>query len=286
MGTIVDTSKSFSVLIQNKMIEAKSTKGSVLKKVVEAVSVNDLIKEASWKFSETGIQIQAMDRSGVLVSLFLPCEIFNEYRCDVPSTLVMKLDSVSKILKGARDDDRITIRAEHPDVVEFIIGFQDGEQFSCYEMKYSYTETIDYGFPDYEETSTCVIYMSAAKFQKICSDLSEIGQSMRIDCRGEGVKFSASGDLGDFYTGDVNLTAGNPGEEDAVGMQMQEACTRTGSVALKCLNFSTVATPLYGSVILSLSPDGPLIIEHKILPEDFKVRYCVLPKFDEEEEAA
>lgn len=38
--------------------------------------------------------------------------------------------------------------------------------------------------------------MPAAEFQRICRDLSQIGDSVTIACTKDGVRFSASGDLG------------------------------------------------------------------------------------------
>lgn len=43
---------------------------------------------------------------------------------------------------------------------------------------------------------SCVVKMPSAEFQRICRDLSQIGDSVVISCTKEGVKFSASGDLG------------------------------------------------------------------------------------------
>lgn len=39
--------------------------------------------------------------------------------------------------------------------------------------------------------------MPSSEFQRICRDLTQIGDSVKIHCNKEGVKFSASGDLGD-----------------------------------------------------------------------------------------
>ena len=38
--------------------------------------------------------------------------------------------------------------------------------------------------------------MPASEFQRICRDLSQIGESVVVCCTKEGVQFSASGDLG------------------------------------------------------------------------------------------
>jgi len=41
------------------------------------------------------------------------------------------------------------------------------------------------------------VTMPSSEFQRICRDLTQIGDSVKIHCTKEGVKFSASGDLGD-----------------------------------------------------------------------------------------
>lgn len=42
-----------------------------------------------------------------------------------------------------------------------------------------------------------VVKMPSSEFQRICRDLTQIGDSVKIECTKEGVKFSAKGDLGD-----------------------------------------------------------------------------------------
>ena len=54
-----------------------------------------------------------------------------------------------------------------------------------------------------ETDYSCVIKMPSAEFQRICRDLSQIGESVVICCTKEGVKFSASGDLGTGIIGSV-----------------------------------------------------------------------------------
>jgi proliferating cell nuclear antigen len=47
-----------------------------------------------------------------------------------------------------------------------------------------------------DTTYNCVVKMPSAEFQRICRDLSQIGESVTICCTKDGVRFSASGDLG------------------------------------------------------------------------------------------
>lgn len=60
-----------------------------------------------------------MDNSHVaLVSIELNAESFIKYRCDRPMTLGANLASLTKVIKCAKDDDTVTLRAmDEPDTL-------------------------------------------------------------------------------------------------------------------------------------------------------------------------
>ena len=92
-------------------LEARITQGSLLKKLIEAVK--DLVTEANFDCSASGIALQAMDSSHVsLVAMQLKSDGFEHYRCDRDMSIGMNMASLSKILKCANNDDVITIKAE------------------------------------------------------------------------------------------------------------------------------------------------------------------------------
>lgn len=63
------------------MFEARLVQSSIFKKVLEAIK--ELLNEATFDCSDSGIQLQAMDSSHVsLVSLNLRSDGFDQYRCD------------------------------------------------------------------------------------------------------------------------------------------------------------------------------------------------------------
>lgn len=73
------------------MFEARLVNSAVFKKVLDAIK--DLLNEASFDCSESGIQLQAMDNSHVsLVSLNLKSDGFDKYRCDRNLTMGMNLE--------------------------------------------------------------------------------------------------------------------------------------------------------------------------------------------------
>ena len=130
-----------------------------------------------------------------------------------------------------------------------------------------------------ETDYACSIRMPSGEFARICRDLSQFGESMLISCTKEGVKFSASGDIG---TGNIKLaqSAKVDKEEEAVVIEMQEPVSLT--FACRYLNSFTKATSLSKTVQLSMSPEVPLVVEYKI--EDIgHVRYYLAPKIEDEE---
>ncbi|CAG8849653.1 31690_t:CDS:2, partial [Gigaspora margarita] len=91
--------------------KARLTQGALLKRLLD--SVKELVTDANFDCSETGISLQAMDNSHVaLVSLSLRAEGFNPYRCDRGFSLGVNLNSLNKIMKCAGNEDIITLKAD------------------------------------------------------------------------------------------------------------------------------------------------------------------------------
>ena len=83
------------------MFEAKFNQSGQIKKLIEAIK--DVVSDANLECNENGISLQAMDPSHVsLVSLIIPSEDFEIYRCDEPITSGLNLNSSLK-QEGTRD---------------------------------------------------------------------------------------------------------------------------------------------------------------------------------------
>lgn len=125
-----------------------------------------------------------------------------------------------------------------------------------------------------------VITMPADEFQRIIRDLQVIGEACTISTSKEGVKFAVAGDIG---SGSV-LVRSNPGDnkgKNKVEITLLEAVEL--NFALRYLNFFAKATPLSGEVILSLSPDLPMVVDYPI-GEAGRLAFYLAPKIDENEE--
>ncbi|XP_046747773.1 proliferating cell nuclear antigen [Diprion similis] len=259
------------------MFEARLVQSAILKKVLEAIK--DLLTEATFDCSDSGIQLQAMDNAHVsLVSLNLRSDGFDKYRCDRNLSMGMNLGNMTKIMKCAGAEDTVTMKAQdNADVVAFMFESKNQEKVSDYEMKLMNLDQEHLGIP--ETDYSCIVKMPSQEFARICRDLSQFGESMAISCTKEGVKFSSAGDIG---SANIKLaqTANVDSEEEAVVIEMQEPVSLT--FACRYLNSFTKATPLSAQVQLSMSSDVPLVVEYKI-GELGHIRYYLAPKIEDED---
>ncbi|XP_045140229.1 proliferating cell nuclear antigen-like [Echinops telfairi] len=239
------------------MFEAHLGQGSILKEVLEALK--DLINEACWNISSSGVNLQSMNSSHVsLVQLTLHSKSFDMYCCHCNLAMGVNLTSMSKILKCAGNEDIITLRAEdNTDSLALVFEAPNQENVSDYEMKFMDLAVEQLGIP--EQEYGCVVKMPSGEFARTCRDLSHIGDAAVISCAKDGVKFSASGEL---RNGNIKLsrTSNIDKEEEAVTIEMNEPVQLT--FALRYLNFFTKATPLSSTVTLSMSADVPIVVEY------------------------
>jgi proliferating cell nuclear antigen len=259
------------------MFESRLAQGVLLKKILEAIK--DLVTEANFDCNSNGLSLQAMDSSHVsLVSMLLRAEGFDPYRCDRNISLGINLASMSKMLKCAGNDDIITLKATDTgaDVVSFIFESPNSDRVCEYQLKLMDIDSEHLGIP---ETNYDVrLSMPSAEFQRICRDLSTVGDSITVTCSKEGVKFSAAGELG---KGDVNLkpiASEKEGENVTIDANQMVSLT----FALRYMNLFTKATPLSPTVSLSFSRDVPLLVEYKIQDVGY-VRFYLAPKIGEDE---
>jgi len=260
------------------MFEARLVQGRVFKQLIEALK--DLVQDANIDCTADEISIQAMDSSHVsLVQVALQSNGFDHYRCDRAISLGFNSTNMSKILKCAGNDDVITLKADDSaEVLTLMFEAPSQDRIADFELKLMDINSETLGIPD--TSYLCTIKMPSGEFQRIIRDLQVLGDTCIISCTKEGVRFSVSGDLG---TGNVllrNNTGPSEKEEDQVMIDMEEPVELT--FALRYLNFFTKATSLGPTVILSMSPEVPIVVEYPI-EETGHIKYYLAPKIDEDE---
>ena len=124
------------------------------------------------------------------------------------------------------------------------------------------------------------VKLPSGEFQRICRDLSSIGDSVVISATKEGVSFKTSGELGSGKT-TLQPHSDPEKEDEEVVIDLKDSVELT--FALRYLNFFTKATPLSDSVTLSMSNDVPLVVEYRIGTMGY-IRYYLAPKIEDEDE--
>lgn len=189
------------------------------------------------------------------------------------------LYSFAKILKCASNDDVISLETgSEADALTLKFESPKGDRTSEYEMKLMDIDSEHLGIPDSEYD--VVVKLPAGEFQRICRDLSSIGDSVVIGANKEGVTFKTTGELGNGKT-TLSQYSNPDKDDDEVVIDLKEPVELT--FALRYLNFFTKATPLSEAVTLSMSKDVPLVVEYKIGEMGY-IRYYLAPKIEDEDE--
>merc|ERR1712130_713409 len=170
------------------------------KKIVAALS--DLVEQGNFMVDANMISFQGMDSSHVsLVALQLTESGFEGYRCDHDQCLGIQFSALNKILKCMTSKDSLSIQAnDDSDTVSFIFESPDQKRYSNFELKLNDIDQEQLGIPQTEYATT--IKMPSSEFQRICRDLSAIGDTVTISAQKDGVKFSVNGDIG---SGDMTI---------------------------------------------------------------------------------
>lgn len=190
------------------MLEARLEQAVLLKKLLDCMfiilqihillilnlAIKELVTDANFECAEDGIKLQAMDNSHVaLVAVELGANGFKKYRCDRPMPLGVNLNSLSKVLKCAKDDDQVTLKAgDNNDVLNLLYESPTTDRVAEYEMKLMDIDVDALGIPDTDYDAS--VHMSSAEFARIVRDLSNLGESVKIEVTKEGVRFSSEGD--------------------------------------------------------------------------------------------
>ncbi|RCK59395.1 Proliferating cell nuclear antigen [Candida viswanathii] len=257
------------------MLEGKFEDAALLKKIIEAIK--DSVKKCNFNCSEHGITVQAVDDSRVLlVSLLVSVSSFSEYRCDREVTLGVDLESFSKIIKSANNEDYLTLLAEDsPDQLMTILEDKKKDKISEYSLKLIDFDSEFLQIEDMEYDA--VIKMPSGDFAKLVRDLKNLSESLRLVVTKDSVKFTADGENG---SGSVIVKPYDNGDADKVVINLDDPVDLT--FGLKYLNDIVKASTLSDFVTIKMADKTPALFEFKMETGGY-LRYYLAPKFDDEE---
>lgn len=260
-------------------MEARLSNPQTLRKVLDAIK--ELVEEANLECNESGLSLQAMDSSHCsLVSMNLNSKAFEKFECSENETLGVNLVSIQKILKCGENNDILTL-STNADHSQLKFQFENGGRFSEFSLALMDIDTDKLTIPEAEPEAK--IKLSSSQFSKICRDLSQCGDTVKITVKPKTIIFSATGQLGN---GSVTLnTYGSTDDENAVEITMDDSVDKLElSFALKHLNIFTKASPLSDTIELDLSNGRPLVVLFNLDDDSGYIKYFLAPKVDEDED--
>mgnify|MGYP002723574903 FL=1 len=138
-----------------------------------------------------------MDSSHVALSAVeLRADGFEEYRCDRPMSIGMAITSLTKVLRSANNNDILNMRkSDNADSLHLVFEGTSSDRIGEFDLKLMDIDTEHLGIPDTEYDA--VVKLSSNEFARICRDLSNVGESVKITITKEGVTFSTEGEIGD-----------------------------------------------------------------------------------------
>ena len=168
--------------------------------------------------------------------------------------------------------------ADSTETISLLIESPNEDKLSEFEIKLMDLDGDHLGIPDTEYK--CIVKMPSAELQRICRDLSQMGEAITITVAKDGVHFSASGDIG---KANIKLSQNSNAdkENEGVCIEMTEPVSMTYS--LRYFNLFAKAASVSSQVCLSLKENVPAVIEFLIEDLGF-IRYYLAPKVEDDNE--
>tara|TARA_Y100000768_G_scaffold386564_1_gene375278 strand:+ start:1386 stop:2123 length:738 start_codon:yes stop_codon:yes gene_type:complete len=237
---------------------------SLFKKIVDAIK--DVVKDTSLEFGpDTGLVLNAMDSSHVSLIYMVVKNSLRDFTCESNEVIGLNTETLSKILKICENDANITCENKDSKLYFDVHSADRNMNFSQTLLDLE-TETMmvpDMDFP-------CKIEMRCSEFQKICRDLREFGDDVRLTVSPNLIKFYTKSNLGH-----IEVDYGN-----SVDVKVEsEACLEM-SYSLKYLTYFCKACALADIVTIYIGVDQPMRVKFPI-SEDEHISFYLAPKVDD-----
>ena len=259
------------------MVEARMTSPDLLRKILDAI--RELVEEANIECNESGLQLQAMDYAHVaLVSMMLNDSAFDPYKCSEQTMLGININTALKILKCAGSSDTLTLKtSEDSQELKFMFESVDSDRVFEFSMALMDIDGDHLSIPESEPDAS--VAMSSAQFQRVCRDLTQFGETVKIGVNKKSVSFTIVGDSG---RGTLTLESvrGDKGDQN-VTITCQEPIEV--SFPLKYLCFFAKAAPIAPTVKICISNERPLVAEFELEDGAGFIKYYLAPKIDVDE---
>src|SRR6056300_1744275 len=204
--------------------------------------LKDVLNDLNIYFKPSGMYIVTLDTARTsLVDMFLPAENFEEYVCEQEVIAGINISNTFKLLKSITNNDVLKITVDSKEFMNIEIVSEAKKTNTSFDLK-----LLDIN----DSQMTTVTTLPSMDLQRLCRDMSNIGNEIEITRAGTKLKLRCEGDFANQET-EIECN--------------EESPLISGLYSLKYLNIFTKATSMCASVqILQEEANRFLILKYNV----------------------
>ena len=220
---------------------------SAVKSIFEVLK--DILNDVNIYFRPDGVYIVTLDTARTsLVDMYLAADNFEQYSCEQEVIAGINMSNTFKLLKTITNSDVLQIEINSKEYMNIEIISESKKTNTQFQLKLLDINESRIEVPSV--TMTSVTTLPSADFQRLCRDMSNIGQDIEITRVGNELRLRCEGDFANQET-----SIETPEESPEI----------TGLYSLRYLNIFTKATSMCASVqIMQEEGNRFLILKYNV----------------------
>jgi proliferating cell nuclear antigen len=220
---------------------------SAVKSIFEVLK--DILNDVNIYFRPDGVYIVTLDTARTsLVDMYLAADNFEQYSCEQEIIAGINISNTFKLLKTITNNDVLTMEINSKEYMNIEIISESKKTNTHFQLKLLDINESRIEVPSVNMTSVTII--PSADFQRLCRDMSNIGDDIEITRSGKNFTLKCEGD---FASQDTSIEC--PDESPEI----------RGLYSLRYLNIFTKATSMCASVqIMQEEGNRFLILKYNV----------------------
>lgn len=211
--------------------------------------LKDILNDVNIYFKPDGMYIVTLDTARTsLIDMHLAAENFEEYTCTQDIDTGVNVTNMYKLLKTITSNDVLIISIECKEFMNIEIHSEQKKTCTKFALKLLDINENQIEVPEMSMTMNTPI--PSVDFQRICRDMSNIGDEIQITRSGKSLRFLCKGDFAD---------------QDTVIQCTEESPEMSGVYSLRYMNIFTKATSMCATVqIMQEEQNRFLILKYNV----------------------
>jgi proliferating cell nuclear antigen len=211
--------------------------------------LKDILNDVNIYFRPDGMYIVTLDTARTsLVDMHLSAENFEEYTCEEDITAGVNVTNMYKLLKTITSNDVLIVSIDCKEFMNIEIHSEQKKTCTTFSLKLLDINENQIEVPKMSMTMNTPI--PSVDFQRICRDMSNIGEDIEITRSGTSLSFLCKGDFAD---------------QNTIIQCTEESPEMSGVYSLRYMNIFTKATSMCATVqIMQEEQNRFLILKYNV----------------------